>query len=374
MTTRDELLAKLREPEGYAELLRLAAETPRAKLLRRCASVSGFERYLYEKVLAGDGEFSFEDVITWPEIELVPGMDEQYRVRNRASVAEEDPALHGRLADYFAALGPAAAPRTLYHLLRVDVERALASFIALFDAAEAAFDLPRCQELLAFVKERETYLPPVFQNALDERSARFQARMLWSDEYYRSMLYLARPAQMTAFEDFLRGNAWIANVFAEGGMGKTAAIRWLIARHAVPARIPVARVDFDFVDAYTATTNPIWMLLEIVKQLDPQLGGQLERIRSEFAEYATRLEGTGSAIGGFTKDAIDSFCERLSELRPGRPTLLIFDTVEIAVVHEGVDFDPLLTLLKEIHAGVPSVRVILSGRYDLRQRLPAFQA
>jgi tetratricopeptide (TPR) repeat protein len=379
------LLLRLKS-EGFEAVDRLIAQSPRAQILRRCSVVRAFNRPLYEEVLSRGiaSAPSFEELTKWSEVEPVPRRPDEFRIRDRQQRIAPDGERAWELVDVSRAVaeflqrhGEERHPERLFQLAAADPAAAKQLFESLYDQADAASDLARGQDILAAVGERYAIVPPDFQALVDDRRTYFRARSLWSEEYYKTKMYLERPEklgrQLTAFVS--GGSKWIANVFAAGGMGKTAAIRWLISRHCAlaPRRIPVARIDFDHDDAFKMTTNPPLLLLKLARQFDEQIvGTPFVELRHQLEEIADE-DGTAPSglvqISGYTAELIDRFAGAL-RTRSG-PALIVFDTVEVAMLNR-TELNNILDLVAQIQAGAPSLRVLFAGRYTLRGRVDAF--
>jgi tetratricopeptide (TPR) repeat protein len=373
---------------GFDAVERLVANTPRAQLLRRCSAARAFDRRLYEDVLSrGVPEApSFDELRRWSELEVIPRRPDEVRVRNRkqrladtspaSAVSPEVAEVSLRIAAFLEEKGDGVDPERLYQLVVGDPEKAKELFRALYDDADRNGDLARCKDVLDAVLDRYAILAPEFRALLDDRLAYFRARNLWSEEHYRTKMYLERPGLRQQFIDFLNsGSRWIANLVAVGGMGKTAAIRWLISRHCAiaPQRIPVARIDFDHDDVFQLTTNPPRLLLKLARQLDEQIVGtpfvelcnQLEEI-SEEDVAASRSWGQ---IADYTGELIDRFAAALSARRGA--TLFVFDTVEVAMLNRA-DLINIVDIVARIQSVAPSLRVLFAGRYGMKDRVHTF--
>jgi tetratricopeptide (TPR) repeat protein len=377
------LLSRLKS-DGFEAVDRLIAQSPRAQILRRCSVVRAFSRPLYEEVLArGMAEVPpFEELTKWSEVEPVPRRPDEFRIRDRQQRIAPDGERAWELVDVSRAVaeflqrhGEERHPERLFQLAAADPVAAKQLFESLYAHADAESDLARCQDILAAVGERYAIVPPDFQALVDDRRTYFRARSLWSEEYYKTKMYLERPELARQFTAFVSGGPkWIANVFAAGGMGKTAAIRWLISRHCAlaPRRIPVARIDFDHDDAFKLTTNPPLLLFKLARQFDEQIvGTPFVELRHQLEEIADE-NGTASRglvqISGYTAELIDRFAGAL-RTRSG-PALIVFDTVEVAMLNR-TELNNILDLVAQIQAGAPSLRVLFAGRYTLKGRVDA---
>src|SRR5439155_7942024 len=132
-----------------------------------------------------------------------------------------------------------------------DPARAKQIFEREFEAADNRFDLPRCHDLIEVLRERQTILHNELETQFKEQVAYLTARGDWADDYFRTARYLERPVTRRAIDNLLLPDRdqpsaeWMLQLHARGGMGKTIFLRWLVARHCIPRRIPCARIDFD---------------------------------------------------------------------------------------------------------------------------------
>ncbi|HEX6519035.1 MAG TPA: hypothetical protein VF070_03355, partial [Streptosporangiaceae bacterium] len=176
-----------------------------------------------------------------------------------------------------------------------------------------------------------------------------------------------------------------------GGYGKTMHVRWLIARRCVPAaaRIPCARIDFDAVDPIAATREPYLVLLAMAEQLDRQLPGDaFGKLVRTYAADLVRLYRRAPATTMPARDIRDSpeartraaaadkvqrsFAGRLAEIPADKPVVLILDTLEVPLhlpdTPQGPAVKPLMAALAEA-LKAPSVRLVLSGRYEIPEQI-----
>lgn len=378
-----DLLTRL-ESEGFEALERSAAERPRAQLLRRCSIVHSFTEPIYRALFAQGAADAppFEELAKWSEIEVVPRKTGELRVRERETRLRTftDPRelaeLAVRTAEFLRANDQERLPERLYLLALGGSPDAKDLFTSMYDAADRADDFTRCQDILGALDESYATLSPDFRQLLDDRRTYFRARSLWSEEYYRTKMFLRRPDVTKHFTDFLASGSqhWIANVFAVGGMGKTATIRWLISRHCAPEpmRIPVGRIDFDYDDAFKMTTNPLLLLLKLARQFDEQIvGSPFVELRGQLEEMTDEDAPTpvGSVqIAGYVEEIVDRFA---AGLPVGKPSAIIFDTIEVAMLNR-TEVGNLLDLMARIQARVQSLRVLFAGRYSLSERLETF--
>ncbi|WNG45286.1 tetratricopeptide repeat protein [Archangium minus] len=403
-TSIQELIQRLEKGEDPAELLwsRLLAEEQ--ELLQRCALVHGFDRDLVSVVLDPEGRVPFERLVRNPMVERVPRSEGRYRLREAErnhllsawSKREADfRALNAALASYFQGKGEGWELEGLYHSLvgGPPLEtRIQAAFF--WENANRSFDLARCQDLLAILDEREAVLEPELRTRREEWRRHLRTRSFWADEYTRTARFYERQhlrSRLEAMMDVeaqLRGGPhWILHLHAPGGMGKSMFLRWAIARWCVPSHIPCARIDFDVLDPVTSTRQPWLILLELARQLDVQLQGApfqgfigwltdyVSSSRINFEGALETVEAGSSRAGHLGRltgeEAQDRFISVLRETRHVGPVLLILDTVEEALLRPGADLERIVRLFMPMFRLYSQLRLILAGRYDLTERLPA---
>ena len=270
-------------------------------------------------------------------------------------------------------------------------QQALEGWKQLYAMADNCFDLVRCRFLIGMLGWMATVDPQV-DAVREDYQAYVEGRSLWTDEWYRTGPFLLPAASGDAFEALLReSQGRVLELQGSGGYGKTMHVRWLIARRCVPAqaRIPCARIDFDAVDPIAATREPYLVLLAMADQLDRQLPGDaFGKLVRTYAANLVRLYRRAPATTIPARDIRDSpeaqaraaaankvqrsFAGRLAEIPPGKPVVLILDTLEVPLhlpdTPQGPAVKPLLAALAEA-LKAPCVRLVLSGRYEIPEEI-----
>ncbi|PWW25193.1 putative peptidoglycan binding protein [Geodermatophilus normandii] len=253
----------------------------------------------------------------------------------------------------------------------------------LYNSADKEHDLGRCRAILDVLDVAARR--PVFDRSLvalrTEYATYLAARTKWAKDYYRSALYTPRQTVEAVLEELLGGRPGrMLQLYADGGMGKSTQLRWFVARRCVPARLPAARVDFDDVHPVAATRHPWLLLIEAAAQLDQQITGlPFQELLATYGHYGALLTRHPAADFGIAprhasrgegEDVRERFVAALLS-RPGnRPAVLVLDTIE-KVLHRSVDPTGIVELLSEVVHRVPALRVVLAGRFDLRERMSA---
>jgi len=398
-----EILALMDQGKSLDEIGRSLLPERQRELLRRCALPRTFDRALVDQVLrlhppeVSESEASFEQLIGQATAVLeVPGQPGVYSLSSSArgeylkdwtgpsGGGVDDPStLARKLLEYYEdhAVDPLDV---LYVLPRVDPERAVERFRKLYKKADDNFDLARCNDLVRLFDDYRR-LPQALADARNEQEAYLRARGLWVDEYYRTACYSERTGLSWELEALLKDDqVWILHTYAPGGLGKTMFLRWAISRSLSPRRIPIARLDFDFQQVDPLVRESWRLIRELARQLNPQipgapLGELLGRLDQEAtardrAESTTlsRIDDAGDEAGDLS-DVAEHFTAILREALPDDiRVVLILDTLEEVLIPNPGALDALLEQILSWHQSCPSLRLILSGRYNLRQRLPGF--
>jgi hypothetical protein len=186
---------------------------------------------------------------------------------------------------------------------------------------------------------------------------------------------------------------WMLHLHAPGGRGKTMFVKNVLGRRCPDRDIPVARIDFDYVARLgIATTEPWRLLLSVAAQLDPQLpNSPFTYMLDSYAslqdvvrpEALPRIRPTAGMDPNRVVDetAIDAarqvplkFRTELATAVGTGPVVVALDTVENVLHTAGADLGPVLAAFDDIvhgdpsdplDEGVPGLRLIVSGRFDL---------
>ncbi|TKK86054.1 hypothetical protein FDA94_22800 [Herbidospora galbida] len=351
--------------------------------LMRCALPGRFDETLYDAVLRGDGP-SLAEMAATGRFRRLPGSG-QYRL---------DPALRETAwsrwwIDEARVMGegiPDAMRETARRIAdEVDDELeelrltalvspggAVAAFRVLYRRADTAFDLVACQDALDVLAAPDLIgVSPLIAETHATYQARLAARTAHATEYRQTGRYLHRDA----LERVLTGDARVVHLHAPGGMGKTMLLRWFAARRCLTQwpHVPCARIDLDAVDPVNAVRHPWLVLLEIAAQLSPQIPGapffdllrDHDRWRRVLSRAAVPNTALLSEVEAAAADGADVTRRFFATDLPDH--VVVFDTLEEIVLRPAADPRPFVETLARL-----SGRVVLSGRYDLRDRLPGF--
>ena len=396
----DELVARVERGESLEDALQVAVPDGELELLKRCATVHAFDAALVDALRSAPPETpgtTLEDLIARGHVEPVPGRASLFRVPARMRrehfdrwwvdgaaddlIPEELRLLSKRLVSY---LGETSGDEReiLYHELLVDRDAALARFEQCYREADERYDLAGCQDLLDVLAERVELLGPEVAAVRNRYRARLRARSLWMDAWYRSARFLLPRASAAAIEDVLDGHAArVLMLWGAGGMGKTSHLRWLIARRCVPAGDACALIDFDEVNPRIAVHEPWLLFLEAAAQLNQQLPeAPFNELLADYPGQRERLRRHVPSMpdGGHEGDALERFIAGLPEVPTGRRIVIVLDTLEEGLLLGGrtrarTDLAPFMRSLAELLDRAPSVRLVLAGRYDLRERVFEFR-
>ncbi len=390
---------RLRADGGLGAVLFEALSPSVRETLRRCAAQRTFDRSLYDEVLRPQDGPRLSELLEQGHVKSAEGEKERYRLATimqepafsdwwaQTGLTSVEPPIPARLRELAAAAArhsPGRPLDTLDALLLSDQTAARSLFVELYDTADQVHDLSGCQVLLDVLQSRYR-LPLLDQDLLDLRhdlSAYLGARNLWSTDYYQSAPYMPRPALEQALEDLLRGRGGrILQFHAADGMGKSMQLRWFIARRCVPAphRIPCVRIDLEVV-ASAATWHPWLLLVEMAAQLDPQLPyGPFQDLLVSYSPYRALLSPAATApssleipVSAMEVDGADiraRFTDILVSKIGERPVVMAFDSMEHLLRPDG-EPTGVVELVGQLYRDVPSLRVILVSRDDLRGHLP----
>ena len=300
-----------------------------------------------------------------------------------------------RLAAHYAERGADAEFDYVYHLIVASPEDAVRHFSTRFDEADARFDLARCFALLEVLRERTTLLRGALPQVQRDRWAYYGARALFAEDVYQTARFFAREEATRAFETFLSDPAhWIFHLHAPGGLGKTLFLRWTIARQLIPEprRVPCVRIDFDFIAPDLLAQAPWLLVAPLAEQLNQQLPGAplstllldlrvpallLRRPRGRDDEARVSpgvVERITREVAG-EKDVPGRVASQLqSVLKPGQPVVVVLDTLEDTLLHDPTALLRALDYLAGLRARLPNLRLVLTSRYNLLDRLPEFAA
>jgi cellulose synthase operon protein C len=309
-----------------------------------------------------------------------------------------------RLLEHYAALGDEGKLDVLAQQAFVDKNKACDLFEELYKAADTAFDLARCRDIIDVLTGFENVLGPDLARRLNDTNRYLQSRSLWATEYYQTVSYYDRKELSSELESFLTANTepadesdvgkkWILHLHAPGGMGKTMFVRWLIARRCVPLphTIPCGRVDFDFVNRSTANQHRWLLFLEIARELEVQIpGNYFHSLIGKFTDYERILNHQQSQQSTSTttqlppRDKLEEemlylFGNALRDAHLDEPVVLIFDTLEEVILYHPENLLDIVRQVNTLRKAFPDLLLVLSGRYDLTesgpdavQRLPKF--
>jgi hypothetical protein len=395
----DDLVRRLRAGEDPAQVQRTLLDPGRQEILRRCAVPRTFDRAIFDTVLRDPDGPSLEGLVADGYVERVPGPEKLFRLRGEVReewlgqwpTGPEDRVppgvarLSGRLAEAYQANGDEL--EELYHRAVADPGGAVSLADRLFDEADERFDLAACQDVLDTLSEqgRLQWLGPDLAELRADRHAYLRARSYWSTEWLQSARYLNRTSPDRRLKALITDDGPRAlQLHARGGSGKTMQLRWFIARWCVPKprRIPCARIDFDLASPAAAGQRPWLLLLELADQLNRQLPAApfqellndrgvlralLDLQPSRAILSATGQLGTDPRL--VAEEVTDRFVRTLAETAGDRPVLLVFDTFEQVLLNPEGNPGAILRLLDEVRRRCPSVRLLVAGRYDLRERV-----
>jgi hypothetical protein len=399
-----------------AEAMLALVRPEERRIVRCCALARRFNEAMVDEILrpfAGPvaASVSFKQIVSLPGVGPVPGRPGWFRLEGGDRATHEQawlavPAtkhpdddllgerafrdINARLADWFAALGADGELESLYHRLAADGGADAQAFHAAYAAAARAFDLARCESLLEILDQRARFLDPKLATFRTDARGLLRARNAVADDYFRSARYLERASILTGFESMLRDKSkFILHLHGTGGRGKTMFLRWLGSRYCLEHEIPVARVDFDFLDANEAGLAPRFFFGKLADRLNLQLRGApftelVDAIIQMRRSASNRRPRSGSVMSGDDPDAEEEILSRFAyvlEENCRGPVLLVFDTLEDAGLKHRIDVRGIVSAVETVREKVaaraaqfrrppPRVVLVLSGRYPLNEQYP----
>ncbi|MET0382404.1 MAG: hypothetical protein ABW032_03175, partial [Burkholderiaceae bacterium] len=293
-------------------------------------------------------------------------------------------ALHQALALHFEALGADGELEALYHRLMLGDARGERAWNALYDGACDAFDLARCETLLQLLDACARFVGADLAMRGTRERGLLGARAAFAEDHSRTSRYLERDALRDAFEALLADDRrFILQLHAAGGSGKTMFLRWLGPRWCLPNAVPIARVDFDFLDVTERGLASAFMLGKLAERLDPQLPGaplfELLRDVAEQRRQALIRPPDASALERLEAQVRQRLARVLAERCAGGCVVLVFDTMEDAALKHEIDVAALIGSIAALRrqlrefatdAGPPRLVLILAGRYALELQYP----
>jgi Putative peptidoglycan binding domain len=373
------------------------------RVLSRCAVPTSFDVETYQTLLRGDDGPELAELVQTSQVKPLGALRDRYVVTDLV----RDPALAqwwidegcptpfqqpvptglaelaGRLA---AAADAAGRPLDALHLeVLASPATAAATFERLFAQADDRHDLALCRALIDVLDapERRPLLDWRLGRVRNDAALRLSSLSMWTTAFYESARYVARPVLEEPLEGLLAGRpSRVLQFYADGGMGKTMQVRWLIARRCARRgdQTVCARLDFDLVQPVAVARRPWLLLVEIAAQLDPQLpGAPFQEFLAGFGPYqALLLRTTGGSKNATAlpdpsvedeDEVTGRFLDVLRELPDQQRVLVVLDTMEEAL-GPAVDAANIVKLMASLLDTSGSVRVLLAGRWDLRRRLP----
>jgi hypothetical protein len=404
-----ELVRLLQSGQSLAEAQRQLVPASWRPALRACAAAEVVTAGLYDSVLrrhAGTAPPELADLAGRGLIEPVPAEQAAWRVPQAQAAeqmrewdcgqaggteaAPELVELEAALAQWYEERGD--RNEQLRHLMLADPRRAVALFSEMFQEADQHRDFACCQDLLDVLADpkRSELVHKDVSAACADRAGFLRARLHWSDDYARSAQFLMPPGLGEHTEQLIAGTGpRVWQLFAGGGTGKTIQLQWLAARYCVTSAndIPCARVDFDVIDPVNVARHPWLLVLEVAEQLELRWPRRIFERLDRYSSYRSLARRRTSelsreaaqSLAGLAEAKVrelvmEIFVRRLNTYADQRPVVLIVDTLEEALLSGGGGIDQLMSLLGELVRSCPAVRLVIAGRYDLRERAPQAMA
>jgi len=306
----------------------------------------------------------------------------------------------------------------LYHLAFADPDRAGKRLDQMYRTADAEFDVPACFRVLQTIGGQRALLvrhrdqrdqPTERRQAItrliemhDALQQYYEARCAFAGDLAKSAHALEREFMKEEWDRIQRINTtssasintaekeWIIDLTAQGGMGKTIFLQWLASRKCVPNRVPYARIDFDFTDPTVLPEAPWLVLVRLAEQLNTQIAGRpFSGFIEKYDEYASiardlavegRAQHTGEILDvtgeqRLGRQVTDDFADTLRDT-VGGAVVIVLDTIEDVIRRRTTNLLAVITCLANVHDAYPNLRLVLAGRFDLRDdtKLKGFNA
>lgn len=204
--------------------------------------------------------------------------------------------------------------------------------------------------------------------------------------------FLQRPEQIDVFfknlmvspqtADSKQESPWALHYVGIGGIGKTTLLRYITAR-LTKDKIPVSRVDFDFLNPDYPSRRPGQLLIELAKEL--QSYGKSRQHETLFRTFQQQVVHFHEVLSSQPAPAnplanihhpefisvIQAFIGFLKSLT--QPVVLILDTCEELAKFQprGVsppNIEATFDILERIHDQISTIRVVFAGRRLLVQQ------
>jgi hypothetical protein len=215
------------------------------------------------------------------------------------------------------------------------------------------------------------------------QAGRLVARRRRDDDIARFLDgYFERPALQSVLGALLAGGdgdgTWAVHVRGVGGTGKTMLVRWLEARFPSDGSAgSVVRVDFDYLHPNYPGSEP-GLLVQVLGGELRLFGGseatpRFDRLDSLVADWHERIDEAERTrpdeVPGIRAGRVElvrgAFADAIGHLP--RPVVVILDTTEELEKAPGgsANVAETMAMLTRLHAAVPSMRAVLSGRRAL---------
>lgn len=374
----------------------------------RAAQASLVDELLYRSVIATADELRalpFDEFIRAVKAAQLADPPGFYRVPQDKAMTPADLELSTRLAAHWQERCQREGKDRLWclpHLLICDkakaaelldelIKQALSPESLSIDRAESI--VATCAPVVEATDEPEPSSDPLAQTFHKAKTA-LTTWKLFCNDYYRSARFYVRQRidqKLASFADSTASTSsdvpWILSIHASGGMGKTMLLRHALTHHWLPRSYAVVRIDFDEVRFDSLARSP-WLITLLVAQQLCQQGwtnfwsvvkereqswgralrrGPLSSVSESSSTEESFAPGTPSWDGEVEFYARD-LAGRFSQ---SSPFLVVLDTTEQPLRHGDAEtFGSLLGFFSAVHKKLPSLRLVLAGRYDLFGRAP----
>jgi hypothetical protein len=231
-------------------------------------------------------------------------------------------------------------------------------------------------------------LSVIFGGALGLATERARRRVELFERRARDRRFLERYTErkelQDAFVELLNdsvNDSWALHYRGDGGMGKTMLIRHITGPLAEQQRLVTSRIDFDHINPDYPSRAPGLLLVALAEDLklheDSSVVEHLQRFDIVIADAQIKVEESmhsGSQLDSDVQSRLDEaeslFVDALMRISARSRVVLILDTCEeLARIRSNGELSNAViktfALLERLHAQVPTMRVVFSGRRDL---------
>jgi hypothetical protein len=243
-------------------------------------------------------------------------------------------------------------------------------------------DVPTAATTIAAARVVGDVIGGTLENAVTRAQWRLDREYRTRDDLDYLRGYFRRTQIEESLRDLVTGDddQWALHMKGDAGVGKTMVLRYLasgqFAENHGLSPFPVARIDFDHLDPRYPEQRPVELLVALTDQLvgfassrdTERYFRSVHDVAQLLHEEFAKPEPNGERAAMLIQDAIQRFVKLVQGI--ASPVVLVLDTCEeLAKLYApGVSapaIDRTFELIEDLHARVPSVRVVFAGRRGL---------